>query len=84
MGLQLERISLGAMVIAMGMLVDNAIVVAEGMCEMIPLPDLARPAPRRSEHHKPPGWFRWLWLVDHDHSELIGSKCAESHGCQQE
>ncbi|WP_286261150.1 efflux RND transporter permease subunit [Thalassotalea atypica] len=29
--LQLERISLGAMVIAMGMLVDNAIVVAEGM-----------------------------------------------------
>lgn len=31
MGLQLERISLGAMVIAMGMLVDNAIVVAEGM-----------------------------------------------------
>ena len=31
MGLQLQRISLGAMVIAMGMLVDNAIVVAEGM-----------------------------------------------------
>jgi len=30
-GLQLQRISLGAMVIAMGMLVDNAIVVAEGM-----------------------------------------------------
>lgn len=30
-GLQLERISLGAMVIAMGMLVDNAIVIAEGM-----------------------------------------------------
>jgi multidrug efflux pump subunit AcrB len=30
-GLQLERISLGAMIIAMGMLVDNAIVVAEGM-----------------------------------------------------
>jgi multidrug efflux pump subunit AcrB len=29
--LQLQRISLGAMVIAMGMLVDNAIVVAEGM-----------------------------------------------------
>lgn len=28
---QLQRISLGAMVIAMGMLVDNAIVVAEGM-----------------------------------------------------
>ncbi len=31
MGIQLQRISLGAMVIAMGMLVDNAIVVAEGM-----------------------------------------------------
>ncbi|NMP17759.1 efflux RND transporter permease subunit [Thalassotalea sp. Y01] len=31
MELQLQRISLGAMVIAMGMLVDNAIVVAEGM-----------------------------------------------------
>ncbi|OUS35759.1 MFS transporter, partial [Oleispira antarctica] len=30
-GLNLERISLGALVIAMGMLVDNAIVVAEGM-----------------------------------------------------
>jgi len=30
-GLNLQRISLGAMVIAMGMLVDNAIVVAEGM-----------------------------------------------------
>lgn len=29
--LQLQRISLGALVIAMGMLVDNAIVVAEGM-----------------------------------------------------
>ena len=29
--IQLQRISLGAMVIAMGMLVDNAIVVAEGM-----------------------------------------------------
>lgn len=31
LNLQLQRISLGAMVIAMGMLVDNAIVVAEGM-----------------------------------------------------
>lgn len=30
-GIEMERISLGAMVIAMGMLVDNAIVVAEGM-----------------------------------------------------
>lgn len=30
-GIQLERVSLGALVIALGMLVDNAIVVAEGM-----------------------------------------------------
>jgi len=29
--IQMERISLGALIIAMGMLVDNAIVVAEGM-----------------------------------------------------
>ena len=31
MGIELQRISLGALMIAMGMLVDNAIVVAEGM-----------------------------------------------------
>jgi len=30
-GISMERISLGALIIAMGMLVDNAIVVAEGM-----------------------------------------------------
>jgi multidrug efflux pump subunit AcrB len=30
-GIELERISLGALIIAMGMLVDNAIVIAEGM-----------------------------------------------------
>ncbi|WP_051340674.1 efflux RND transporter permease subunit [Azospirillum halopraeferens] len=30
-GIELERISLGALIIGMGMLVDNAIVVAEGM-----------------------------------------------------
>jgi len=30
-GIELERISLGALIIAMGMLVDNAIVVVEGM-----------------------------------------------------
>lgn len=30
-GIQMERISLGGLIIAMGMLVDNAIVVAEGM-----------------------------------------------------
>lgn len=30
-GIQMERISLGALIIAMGMLVDNAIVIAEGM-----------------------------------------------------
>ena len=31
MGVELQRISLGALMIAMGMLVDNAIVIAEGM-----------------------------------------------------
>lgn len=31
MSIEMERISLGALIIAMGMLVDNAIVVAEGM-----------------------------------------------------
>lgn len=31
LGVEMERISLGALIIAMGMLVDNAIVVAEGM-----------------------------------------------------
>lgn len=31
LGIEMERISLGALIIAMGMLVDNAIVVAEGM-----------------------------------------------------
>ena len=30
-GIMLERISLGALVIALGMLVDNAIVVVEGI-----------------------------------------------------
>ncbi len=30
-GIQLQRVSLGALVIALGMLVDNAIVIAEGM-----------------------------------------------------
>jgi len=30
-GIELQRISLGALIIALGMLVDNAIVVAEGM-----------------------------------------------------
>ena len=31
MGIELQRISLGALMVAMGMLVDNAIVIAEGM-----------------------------------------------------
>jgi hypothetical protein len=34
-GIELQRISLGAMMIAMGMLVDNAIVVTEGMITRI-------------------------------------------------
>ena len=35
LGIELQRISLGAMMIAMGMLVDNAIVVTEGMITRI-------------------------------------------------
>ena len=31
LGLQLERVSLAALVIAMGMLVDNAVVICDGM-----------------------------------------------------
>ncbi|MDD7910491.1 efflux RND transporter permease subunit [Pseudovibrio exalbescens] len=46
LGLQLERISLGALVIAMGMLVDNAIVVAEGM--MINMQRGMKPLPASS------------------------------------
>lgn len=44
--LRLQRISLGAMVIAMGMLVDNAIVVAEGM--MMQMKQGAKPQPAAS------------------------------------
>ncbi|WP_102866811.1 efflux RND transporter permease subunit [Pseudovibrio exalbescens] len=44
--LQLQRISLGALVIAMGMLVDNAIVVAEGM--MINMQRGMKPLPAAS------------------------------------
>lgn len=46
MDLRLQRISLGAMVIAMGMLVDNAIVVAEGM--MMQMKQGAKPQPAAS------------------------------------
>ncbi|WP_417691790.1 efflux RND transporter permease subunit [Roseibium sp.] len=43
-GLEMERISLGALIIAMGMLVDNAIVVAEGMMINMQRGDKAIPA----------------------------------------
>ena len=49
----MERISLGALIIAMGMLVDNAIVVAEGMQTAMARGKLAQdaaPAPRRNRH----------------------------------
>lgn len=46
MDLRLQRISLGALVIAMGMLVDNAIVVAEGM--MMQMKQGAKPLPAAS------------------------------------
>lgn len=41
-GIELQRISLGAMMIAMGMLVDNAIVVTEGMLTRIQQGNSAR------------------------------------------
>jgi multidrug efflux pump subunit AcrB len=42
--IEMERISLGALIIAMGMLVDNAIVIAEGMLIGIQRGQLARDA----------------------------------------
>ena len=47
-GIELQRISLGALVIALGMLVDNAIVVAEGM-----LVRMESGMRRRSSHERP-------------------------------
>ncbi len=43
-GLTMQRVSLGALIIAMGMLVDNAIVVAEGMMVRMKRGMAARPA----------------------------------------
>ena len=43
-GIEMQRISLGALIIAMGMLVDNAIVVAEGMQVAMRRGDASRPA----------------------------------------
>jgi len=52
-GIELHRISLGALMIAMGMLVDNAIVVAEGMVTGVqrghPAPAAAALAVRRTQ-----------------------------------
>ena len=47
-GIELQRISLGALMIAMGMLVDNAIVVAEGMVTGVQRGFSAREAAARS------------------------------------
>ena len=44
MELRLQRISLGALVIAMGMLVDNAIVIAEGMMMQVKRGERPQPA----------------------------------------
>jgi multidrug efflux pump subunit AcrB len=44
LSIEMERISLGALIIAMGMLVDNAIVIAEGMLIGIQRGQLARDA----------------------------------------
>ncbi|WP_444945296.1 efflux RND transporter permease subunit [Microbulbifer sp. VTAC004] len=46
-GLNLQRISLGALIIAMGMLVDNAIVVAEGMLMGVQKKEAPQNAARR-------------------------------------
>ncbi|WP_413665193.1 efflux RND transporter permease subunit [Microbulbifer sp. CNSA002] len=46
-GLNLQRISLGALIIAMGMLVDNAIVVAEGMLMGVQRKEEPKSAARR-------------------------------------
>ncbi|MBP9035087.1 MAG: efflux RND transporter permease subunit [Pseudomonadales bacterium] len=46
-GIELQRISLGALVIALGMLVDNAIVVAEGMLVRM---QAGMPAPEAARH----------------------------------
>ena len=52
-GIELQRISLGALMIAMGMLVDNAIVVAEGMVvgvtRGLPAKDAAAHAVQRTQ-----------------------------------
>ncbi len=52
-GIELQRISLGALMIAMGMLVDNAIVIAEGMVTGVqrgyPAPEAAAVAVRRTQ-----------------------------------
>ena len=48
-GLQMQRISLGALIIAMGMLVDNAIVITEGMVVGIARGKPARQAAAETE-----------------------------------
>jgi multidrug efflux pump subunit AcrB len=49
-GIELQRISLGALMIAMGMLVDNAIVVAEGMVTGVQRGYSAKEAAAQSVH----------------------------------
>ncbi len=49
-GIELQRISLGALMIAMGMLVDNAIVIAEGMVTGVQRGYSAKEAAARSVH----------------------------------
>jgi len=60
-GIELQHISLGALIIALGMLVDNAIVVAEGMLIRINAgmePGRAASETRRQDHLGPPGGYR--------------------------
>jgi multidrug efflux pump subunit AcrB len=54
MGVALERISLGALIIALGMLVDNAIVVVDGM--LIRMQNGSRPEEAASDVVKQSAW----------------------------
>lgn len=51
LGIEMERISLGALIIAMGMLVDNSIVVAEGMVTNIKRGERAKEAAGNAAKH---------------------------------
>ncbi len=59
MGIDLHRISLGALIIAMGMMVDNAIVVTDGIMVRI----ASRPPSKRPAGPRGRCWGRRSWLA---------------------